>query len=76
VAEGIIRKIGGWRTRSVFERYAIVSRPDMNDAILKLQESEKREQDRMHSEQQTQVRAQIGHNDEISIPSPVSRAIN
>jgi len=28
VAEGIIMKIGGWRTRSVFERYAIVSRSD------------------------------------------------
>jgi integrase len=25
VAEGVIMKIGGWRTRSVFERYAIVS---------------------------------------------------
>ena len=34
--------IGGWRTRSVFERYAIVNRSDMNDANLKLQESEKR----------------------------------
>ena len=42
VADGIIMKIGGWRTRSVFERYAIVSRSDMNDAILKLQESERR----------------------------------
>ena len=41
VGEGIIMKIGGWRT-SVFERYAIVSRSDMKDAILKLQESEKR----------------------------------
>lgn len=37
VAEGVIMKIGGWGTRSVFERYAIVSRSDMNDAILKLQ---------------------------------------
>jgi len=35
-------KISGWRMRSVFELYAIVSRSDMNDAILKLQESEKR----------------------------------
>jgi len=42
VAEGIIMKIGGWRTRSVFERHAIVSRSDMNDAILKLQASENR----------------------------------
>jgi hypothetical protein len=42
VAEGIIMKIGGWRMRSVLEHYAIVSRSDMNDAILKLQESENR----------------------------------
>jgi len=41
VAEGVIMKIGGWRTRSVFERYA----------ILKLQESEKRaEQERALAE--------------------------
>ena len=60
VAEGIIMKIGGWRTRTCFERYAIVSRSDMNDAILKLQESEKRvEQERVQTEeQQEQIRAQ------------------
>jgi hypothetical protein len=47
-------KIGGWRTRSVFERYAIVSRSDMNDAILKLQESEKRaEQERIRERRTT-----------------------
>jgi hypothetical protein len=34
-------KIGGWRTRSVFERYAIVSRYDIADAMLLLQHSEK-----------------------------------
>jgi hypothetical protein len=33
-------KIGGWRTRSVFERYAIVSRNDIQDAMRKLQTSE------------------------------------
>jgi hypothetical protein len=33
-------KIGGWRTRSVFERYAIVSRNDIADAMRKLQPSE------------------------------------
>ena len=33
-------KIGGWRTRSVFERYAIVSRTDIADAMRKLQQSE------------------------------------
>ena len=36
-AEGVIMKIGGWRTRSVFERYAIVSQTDICDAIRKLE---------------------------------------
>jgi hypothetical protein len=50
-------KIGGWRTRSVFERYAIVSRSDMNDAILKLQESERRaEEERDRAEAQERER--------------------
>jgi len=37
---GILRKvmkIGGWRTRSVFERYAIVSQSDIADAIGRLE---------------------------------------
>ena len=78
VAEGIIMKIGGWRTRSVFERYAIVSRSDMNDAILKLEESEKRtEQERIRTEeQQAEIRAQTGNNEGISTPSTASRAVN
>jgi len=37
VAEGVIMKIGGWRTRSVFERYAIVSQADIAYAIEKLE---------------------------------------
>jgi integrase len=37
VAEGVIMKIGGWRTRSVFERYAIVSQTDISDAMRKLE---------------------------------------
>ncbi len=75
VAEGIIMKIGGWRTRSVFERYAIVSRSDMNDAILKLQESEKRaEQEALAAEEQ--ARAQSGHNEAVSAQPTASRAVN
>ena len=72
-------KIGGWRTRSVFERYAIVSRSDMNDAILKLQESENRvEQETQRAEEQheEQIRAQIGHNEAISAPRAASRVVN
>jgi integrase len=37
VAEGVIQKIGGWRTRSVFERYAIVTQSDISDAMKMLQ---------------------------------------
>jgi len=41
VAEGLIMRIGGWKTRSVFERYNIITQTDIKDAIVKLQESEK-----------------------------------
>lgn len=37
VAEGVIMKIGGWKTRSVFERYAIVAQSDIQDAIQRLE---------------------------------------
>jgi integrase len=37
IAEGVIMKIGGWKTRSVFERYAIVSHADVEDAVVKLE---------------------------------------
>lgn len=35
-------KIGGWRTRSVFERYAIVDQNDIAAAMKKLQASERK----------------------------------
>jgi integrase len=38
IAEGVIMKIGGWKTRSAFERYAIVSHSDIEDALQKLQQ--------------------------------------
>ena len=49
-------KIGGWRTRSVFERYAIVSRSDIADAMLKLQQSEK-----LNETQENEQEEQNGH---------------
>ena len=50
----------------------------MNDAILKLQESEHRvEQERLQAEeQQEQIRAQIGHNEGILAQPPASRSVN
>jgi len=78
VAEGVIMKIGGWRTRSVFERYAIVSRTDMADAILKLQESERRaEQELLEKQAAEKERStQSGHNEALSEQPPASRAVN
>ncbi len=37
VAEGVIMRVGGWKTRSVFERYNIVSQSDVGDALQKLE---------------------------------------
>jgi integrase len=42
IAEGVIMKIGGWRTRSVFERYAIVDQNDIAAAVKKLEASEQK----------------------------------
>lgn len=36
VAENLIMQIGGWRTRSVFDRYAIITENDIADAMRKL----------------------------------------
>jgi integrase len=52
VAEGIIQKIGGWRTRSVFERYAIVTQTDIKDAMRML-ESNQNGHSSGHSEPET-----------------------
>jgi integrase len=41
ISETVIMKIGGWKTPSVFQRYAIVNRTDIADAMNKLQQSEK-----------------------------------
>jgi len=78
VAEGVIMKIGGWRTRSVFERYAIVSRTDMADAILKLQQSEQRAEQVLQQKQQEEAQrsTQSGHNEAFSAQQVASRAVN
>jgi integrase len=43
IAEGVIMKIGDWKTRSVFERYAIVSQSDIRDAMTKLEAGQQRD---------------------------------
>ena len=37
VPEGVVMRIGGWKTRSVFERYNIVNTRDLHDAAAKLE---------------------------------------
>ena len=41
IAETVIMKIGGWRPRSVFERYAIVSPGDIVEAMQKLETNQR-----------------------------------
>jgi hypothetical protein len=54
-------KIAGWRTRSVFERYAIVSRNDIADAMRQLQDSEKNSEQKIgHNIGHSDTPAQIG----------------
>src|ERR1039457_1139395 len=38
---GSIMQIGGWRTRSVFDRYAIITENDIVDAVRKLEADRK-----------------------------------
>ena len=40
IAEETIMKIGGWKTSSVFKRYAIVDHSDIQDAAAKIQKRE------------------------------------
>jgi integrase len=68
VPETVIMKIGGWRTRSVFERYAIVSRTDIADAMLRLQQSEK-----ANDPQNGHI---IGHSDIPTNKGAIPRSVN
>jgi hypothetical protein len=38
-AEGVIMRIGGWKTRSVFERYNVVSEDDLRRAAERVVDS-------------------------------------
>jgi integrase len=68
VPETVIMKIGGWRTRSVFERYAIVSRNDIADAMLLLQNSEK--------VNDPQIGHIIGHSDTPTQMATIPHTVN
>jgi integrase len=72
VAEGVIMKIGGWKTRSVFERYAIVSQSDIRDAMTKLEAGQQRDNAEAAQEQhaaQTQFGQGLGRVEPMSAGS-------
>jgi hypothetical protein len=57
-----------WKTREVFERYAIVTRTDIADAMLKLEAHE-----REHVTEKSHV---FGHSDTVDGPVAKGRIIN
>jgi len=77
VTESVTMAIGGWRTRSMFDRYAIVTENDLADAVLKL-ETDRKQRDAAAAEQREREneRAQNRHNDHVAVPQPASRALN
>jgi integrase len=82
VTENVTMAIGGWRTRSMFDRYAIVTEDDITDAVRKLETDRKEreavaaEKKQQKQESETQVRAQNGHNDEFCAKPTASQALN
>jgi integrase len=63
VAEGLIMRIGGWKTRSVFERYSIITQADIKDAITKLQASEKAQKEQQEEQREDNFGHVFGHGD-------------
>jgi hypothetical protein len=66
VAEGVIMKLGGWKTRSMFERYNIVDQRDLRDALDKLEAQRVEEERNWHK---------VSHNS-LGDPQPVERKVN
>jgi integrase len=64
VAEGVIMRVGGWKTRSVFERYNIIDQADIRDAMEKLENAQRK------------TSAEIGHDYGHDSSEPASEAKN
>lgn len=63
--------IGGWKTRSVFDRYNITDQRDIAEAMLRLEAAEKAQ-----AEQQnvivTETGSRFGHGDPVGKPPAVN----
>jgi len=64
VSEGVIMKVGGWKTASVFRRYDITNQADIIDALQKLDQhrAERRELERQIEEQRQNPTFDFGTN--------------
>ena len=67
VSEGVIMKIGGWKTRSVFDRYDLHDRSDTEDAMIRLTAKEKA---------QSEQKAELGHDSVTATPTGKSPMVN
>jgi len=72
VAEGLIMRIGGWKTRSVFERYNIITQADIKDAMTKLQASEKQRQEQQKEQRESNFGHVFGHVATVKNPGAVN----
>jgi hypothetical protein len=72
VAEGVIMKIGGRKTRSVFERYAIVDQSDIASAVAKLENQQERDREEF-GQRMGRDKAEIKDSRTV-LPLPVSLA--
>jgi integrase len=71
VSEGVIMKIGGWKTRSVFERYNICDQADIADAMLRLEADEKARADQKNAAV-TETESRFSHDDPVGKPPAVN----
>ena len=66
-------KIGGWKTRSVFERYAIVSQGDIRDAMTSLEA--KQQSDNAEAAEEKTAENQFGQSlGRVAQKSPASKS--
>jgi integrase len=73
VAEGVIMEIGGWKTRSVFERYAIVSQSDIRRAMTQLEAGQQRDNAVAAAQKET-AGERFGHDLGIVAPAAMQQA--
>jgi integrase len=73
VGETVIMRIGGWKTRSVFERYNIVTQADVLDAVTKLESAEQKAKQQQAEEVQVSQERQASH-DSVAMPTKATVA--